>query len=152
MLLVDGHAKICDFGLTKTYKSTERESACVGKFGYMSPECYKRDYDPKKNDVYCAGIMLFMMLVGAPPYSKLGDRAFRHLMSGERHIKFLLRQYKRMFLVPDSVIDLFARMFIKEAKRISIDEVINHSFWKKEMLIKYINSLYSLGSTYQMED
>jgi len=145
VLVVQGNggfqAKICDFGLTKTYKEGERDTSCVGKFGYMSPECYKRDYDPKKNDVYCMGIMLFMMLVGAPPYAKLGDRAFRHLMNGKRHLMFLLRQYKRLFLVPESLMEMLSQIFVHEEDRISLSDIVDHDIWESENLTKYINAV-----------
>jgi serine/threonine protein kinase len=64
-----GHAKICDFGLSA--RASVLADNCVGKLQYMAPEVAGgvRKYDPIVADVWSLGIMLFIMLTGSPLYA-----------------------------------------------------------------------------------
>lgn len=75
ILLVDGVAKIIDFGLAKlanpsglsAMKLTETGLA-LGSVWYMSPEqCVGRNVD-ERSDIYGLGIVLYQMLTGNPPF------------------------------------------------------------------------------------
>merc|ERR1711997_1110836 len=110
-------ARICDFGLME--HSTKLFYDCVGKRGFMSPECDDFKYNGKANDVWCLGVMLFMMMIGGPPYGKLGDKAFQYLISGESNIKFLLQQYDRYHLVPVTAYEVLCGIFKAEKDRLT---------------------------------
>merc|ERR1711972_1243522 len=76
--------RICDFGLA--IENKPRHYDTVGKVSYMSPECNAGGYEGKANDIWCLGIMLFMMMIGAPPYGAIGDKAFGYLVDGPHSI------------------------------------------------------------------
>merc|ERR550534_37268 len=59
--------QICDLGLALFDKERKKFSSSVGKRNYWSPECEYGGYDGRKNDVWCLGVCLFLMLVGGPP-------------------------------------------------------------------------------------
>lgn len=74
-LLLDQHfgLKIADFGfssatpgLSTTFKGTDN---------YMAPEIFLgRPYLPQATDVFAAGIILYMMLTGLPPFQTADPR------------------------------------------------------------------------------
>lgn len=82
------HAKVLDFGISKlkpgAATSTEGEPAVgvtttgqlLGTPRYLSPEQARGSLDlDERSDVYAAGVMLFEMIAGAPPFD--GHNAFQ---------------------------------------------------------------------------
>jgi len=120
---------ICDFGLaTKDQKSGFRE--CVGKVGYMSPECANRRYSGKPNDIWCLGIIFVMMLMGAPPYSKIDDKAFQYLIGGARRMNYLFKQYKRDHLIPQNAYEILLGIFVRQRDRLTIEQILETNYCK----------------------
>jgi len=129
---------ICDFGLaTEDQPHGFRDS--VGKLGYMSPECMNGRYNGKKNDIWCLGIILVMMMIGAPPYGKLGDKAFRYLMSGRRAMKYLFHQYKRDHLIPELAYKVLFGIFIDQRRRMTIDQILETEYCRTARFPAYHN-------------
>ncbi|HST67519.1 MAG TPA: Stk1 family PASTA domain-containing Ser/Thr kinase [Mycobacteriales bacterium] len=84
LLSTDGTVKVVDFGLARAVAapSTSTQSGVVlGTVAYVSPEQVARGTSDARTDVYSAGILLFELLTGAPPYG--GDSAlavaYRHV-------------------------------------------------------------------------
>ncbi len=77
ILLSDaGIVKVADFGLaraTDANASSTRTGLMMGTVAYCSPEQISRGYADARSDVYAAGIVLFELLTGHPPYQ--GDSA-----------------------------------------------------------------------------
>ena len=67
LLASDGSPKITDFGIAR---ATDLSSvSAVGTPLYMSPEQCRGDESPDiRSDIYSAGVMLYEMLAGHPPY------------------------------------------------------------------------------------
>lgn len=65
ILLQNGSAKLCDFGLSCDATAVCNET--VGKLCYMAPEVAKgQDYDPRAADVWSLGVVLFVLVTGSP--------------------------------------------------------------------------------------
>jgi serine/threonine-protein kinase len=69
--------KVCDFGIAKVLES-EGQSITVDGFvcgtpQYMAPEQARGEDIDRRLDIYAAGVVLYQMLVGSPPFS--GDTA-----------------------------------------------------------------------------
>merc|ERR1719253_1559089 len=60
--------KLIDFDFTEEWEpGSPRSKAVVGTDGYIAPECYHGDVNPK-SDIYSAGVVLFLLVVGRFPY------------------------------------------------------------------------------------
>ena len=109
----------------------------VGKTNYMAPEVWaQKDYDCRKADVWTLGVMLFMLLIGCPPYSRpiikrhnkdsKGDAALTFLINGK--IDIILNHWNRSWMISDDAKDLLIHIFRLENQRITMDQVLSHPF------------------------
>ncbi len=82
---LDGTVKVADFGLARALTGTGQTShtggMLIGTVAYLSPEQLERGRADARSDVYAAGLVLFEMLTGHPPYG--GDTplavAYQHV-------------------------------------------------------------------------
>ena len=84
---IDGVVKVADFGLaravvgTGTAQASQTGGVLIGTVAYLSPEQLERGKADARSDIYAAGIVLYEMLTGHPPYG--GDTplavAYQHV-------------------------------------------------------------------------
>ena len=83
LLAADGRVKVADFGLTRAVGSATAatQGVLIGTVAYLAPEQVARGIADSRSDVYAAGVLLFEMLTGRPPYT--GDTplsvAYQHV-------------------------------------------------------------------------
>ncbi|KAJ7954714.1 phosphoenolpyruvate carboxylase kinase 1-like [Quillaja saponaria] len=117
--------KLGDFGSAEFSKEGELMSGIVGTPYYVAPEVIAgRDYD-EKVDVWSAGVVLYIMLSGIPPF--YGDSATEIF---EAVIRANLRFPTRVFhSVSPSAKDLLRRMLCKDvSRRFSAEQVLRHQW------------------------
>lgn len=81
--------KIADFGFAAPASGKDgsgKLNTYVGTLDYMAPEIHlSMPYDGKKNDIFAAGIILFMMLTARPPFrTAKKDDSYYKLIIGKR--------------------------------------------------------------------
>lgn len=123
--------KIIDFGVCKRYparlENFETEAGFVGKTGYCAPEVYSlQPYDGRAADIWSIGVILFMLLTGAPAYQVpcQADLGFRMIFEGQ--LREMLEAWGRP--IPDEALDLLSLIFTPEASRISSEELLTHPY------------------------
>jgi serine/threonine-protein kinase len=84
LITPDGRVKVADFGLARAAAGstiTANDSTLIGTAAYLAPEQVRDGSSDARSDVYAAGVLLFELLTGAPPFS--GDSAvavaYRHV-------------------------------------------------------------------------
>jgi len=129
---------ICDFGL-----ATEHQRGMfvetVGKVSYMSPECSYGRYHGKPNDIWCLGVILVMMMMGAPPYTKIGDRPFQYLVGGPEKMRRLFKLYKRSHLIPIDAYQVLLGIFVDQEHRMTIERVLETNYCRTAPFPAYHN-------------
>jgi len=98
-----------------------------GKWIYMSPEIYqnKEPFDGFAVDMWAAGVILFLMLTGFPPWERacLTDERFKYMTAG-----YLVQMLTEWGIgLSSDAMDLLQRMlFIDPKDRLSLDQVLAH--------------------------
>ncbi|KAF1778532.1 Calcium/calmodulin-dependent/calcium-dependent protein kinase [Phytophthora cactorum] len=137
ILLRHGHAVIADFGLCVQDTSVSSGSPTgsgfrceemVGKNYYMAPEIVMRErYDPRRADIWSAGIAFFILLTSSPPFERAdpSDPGFRYV--AKRGIKAVFTAWGLGQEVSEPMQDLLARMLcVDPEERITMEEIWQH--------------------------
>ncbi|WP_092804842.1 Stk1 family PASTA domain-containing Ser/Thr kinase [Klenkia marina] len=85
LISTSGAVKVADFGLARAVAGTGHTShtggVLIGTVAYLSPEQLERGRSDARSDVYAAGVVLYELLTGHPPYA--GDTplavAYQHV-------------------------------------------------------------------------
>ncbi|MCW2598205.1 MAG: hypothetical protein JWM02_34 [Frankiales bacterium] len=84
LLADDGRVKVADFGLARAVETsnlTQTTGLLIGTVAYLAPEQVESGTADARTDVYAAGVLLWELLTGTPPYS--GDSplsvAYKHV-------------------------------------------------------------------------
>lgn len=80
LLTPDGTARLADFGIAHLADgSTTRTAAILGSAHYLSPEQSAGEEATVRSDLYAAGIVLYEMLSGEPPFNGSNALAIAHM-------------------------------------------------------------------------
>ena len=85
LILTDDAVKIVDFGLAKFADSLHLTVAAapLGTYAYMSPEQVRAEEATAQSDVWSAGVVLYEMLTGGPPFHGVYFEAIAHAIRHE---------------------------------------------------------------------
>jgi serine/threonine protein kinase len=100
-----------------------------GKHNYMSPEVFANTdaFDGFAIDLWAAGVILYIMLTGFPPYDQASrtDQRFELIVTGR--LMEQLRNWRIM--LSDEAGDLMQRMLrLDPRKRLSLAQVMSHAW------------------------
>nr|QAA95896.1 phosphoenolpyruvate carboxylase kinase [Phalaenopsis aphrodite subsp. formosana] len=124
-VLFDGEGKVrlADFGSAECFGEGTLMSGLVGTPYYVAPEVVAgRDYG-EKVDVWSAGVVMYIMLGGIPPfYGETVEEIFESVMRG--NLRFPTRIFGG---ISSAAKDLMRRMICKDvSRRFSADQVLRH--------------------------
>lgn len=134
-LLMDGNykLKLTDFGLSFLAKEgvdAEKimmNTSYVGTRGYQAPELLKREPYQKACDIFSAGVVLFILLTGYPPFEQAikTDKWFNPL--AKMDVDKFWRQHKGCGVDDKDCQELLSKMMAYRAyNRPSISEILEH--------------------------
>ncbi|KXZ42321.1 hypothetical protein GPECTOR_162g136 [Gonium pectorale] len=157
--LLDNHdpawLKLCDFGFAKHWQANSNmDTMRIGTPEYMGPELIssRTGYDGKKVDVWAAGVLLYVMLVGMFPFETQDD----NFNNTAGLYDIWLQQIKTSWreapnnssaasrLTPE-LKDLLDRMFdVKQESRASIETIKAHPWFNRPLPPRYEEALEEL--------
>ena len=118
---IDPNSKLREQSVWSTDWSSNK---FCGKQSYKSPEiALKKVFNAQKNDIWCLGICLFMMIIGSAPWSIAmpSDPSFVHMMNG--NILWVLNGWKKLSYIDKDIIHLFQLFFKYENQRITMEQL-----------------------------
>ncbi|EEF28856.1 calcium-dependent protein kinase 24 [Ricinus communis] len=114
--------KAIDFGLSIFFQPGQRFSEIVGSPYYMAPEVLRRNYGPEV-DVWSAGVILYILLCGVPPFWAETEEGIAHAIVGGK-IDFTRDPWPR---VSEEAKDLVQNMLDQNPySRLTVQEVLEH--------------------------
>lgn len=123
----DSPLKAIDFGLSVFIEQGKRYKDIVGSAYYVAPEVLRRSYG-KEIDVWSAGVILYILLSGFPPFCAETDNGiFEAVLDG--YVDFQSSPWPS---ISKGAKDLIRKMLTMEPrKRITAAEALEHP-WLKE--------------------
>ncbi|CAL9121201.1 calcium-dependent protein kinase 24-like [Musa acuminata AAA Group] len=118
----DAALRATDFGLSVFYKPGDTFSDVVGSPYYVAPEVLRKYYGPEA-DVWSAGVILYILLSGVPPFwAETEAGIFREILQG--HLDFESEPWP---CISDSAKDLIRNMLNRNPKkRFTAHQVLCH--------------------------
>ncbi|KAF1323239.1 Camk protein kinase, partial [Globisporangium splendens] len=121
--------RLADFGL-----ASDSGSACVGRVGkafYMAPEVHAWQqhefYDGLKADIWSLGVLLFIVVIGVPPFETASESDARFRVVKSQGIGQLLCIWQMESRVTDELRSLLNGMLqVDVRERLPIDKVCSH--------------------------
>ena len=121
----DNPLKVIDFGLSQTIDVKKILSSKVGTAYYVSPEILQGKYN-EKCDVWSAGVILYVLLSGEPPFNGPSDSV---IYSKIKKMKFSFPP-SRWNSISKEAKDLLSHMLVPESERYSASQVLAHPWFK----------------------
>lgn len=133
----DFQLKITDFGLSKLTKdpSDKKElmkTTYVGTRGFQAPELLLKQQYTRACDVFSAGVVLFILLTGYPPFNhaKKEDQWYAPLCEkGKANTKKFWRQHKGCGVPKDCQSLLESMLAFNPSKRCTLEEIKEHPWF-----------------------
>ncbi|KAJ3436029.1 kp78a-related [Anaeramoeba flamelloides] len=119
--------KIIDFGLSNFQQKDQLLKSFCGSPTYSAPEILKQEqYSGFKIDVWSMGVILYILVVGKPPFVSMNAKGlFDKIITGS----YIIPSY-----LSEGLINLLPRMLcVDPNKRISVQEILDHKWVVAEM-------------------
>ncbi|GLT95127.1 hypothetical protein SLE2022_128280 [Rubroshorea leprosula] len=118
-----GKVKLADFGSATWVGEVGSVSGLVGTPYYVAPEVVRGGEYNEKVDVWSAGVVLYVMLAGVPPfYGETAAEIFEAILRG--NLRFPPRIFRS---VSTEAKDLLRKMICRDvSKRLSAEQVLKH--------------------------
>lgn len=126
------HVKLTDFGLARRLPCDSEVIKCdlEGAPLYLAPETILADPIGTAVDIWACGVVLFLLLVGHPPFWQNDDKKLMSMIVGGSY-HMVARYWDQ---VSDDAIDLVKRMLVVHPhKRVTAFKALNHP-WITDVL------------------
>ena len=119
--------KRIDFGLRQFYDNNinRKMNTKVGTSYYVAPEVLNGNYN-EKCDIWSAGVILYILLSGDPPFNGSNDSAiYKKIKKMEFNFP-----YEKWNNISSDAIDLINKCICPEENRLSAKEILKHPWFK----------------------
>lgn len=152
----DWSVKIADFGSSAFIDPYGKLTGCFGSAYYVAPEVVDGESYNEKCDCWSAGIILFIMLTGKPPYSGSNER---QILENVRRKPFDPSDYQFQGISQEAI-DLIIRLLdVNMRTRISAKDAVNHPWIEHYRsnassieLVYTMQNLKGFNATYKLKD
>ncbi|GAY68612.1 hypothetical protein CUMW_265480 [Citrus unshiu] len=122
--------KVTDFGLSVFIEEGKEFRDLCGSSYYVAPEVLQRKYG-KEADIWSAGVIMYILLCGEPPYwAETDEGILEKISKGEGEIDFQTDPWP---IISSSAKELVRNMLTRDPKkRITAAQVLEHP-WLKEI-------------------
>ena len=122
------NVKLIDFGTAKIFNEFSKNKALVGSSYYIAPEVIRGKYD-EACDLWSIGVIMYIMLVGTPPFNgDEDDDILRAVSIGKYETSY--PQYQS--LSPEAK-DLITKLLkFNPTERITAEEALKHPWFNTE--------------------
>ncbi len=119
--------KLIDFGTSQLYEDGQKLTERYGTPYYIAPEVLKKNYN-EKCDVWSLGVILYILLVGYPPFNGSEDS---QIIAAVKKGKYTVDE-PEWDDVSEEAQDLVRKCLTYDpAKRISAEDALRHPWYKK---------------------
>ena len=125
--------KVIDFGLSQVISPDKKLKTKVGTAYYVSPEILKGEYS-EKCDIWSAGVILYILLSGDPPFNGPNDVSIYQKIS-EMKLYFPDNKWAN---ISEDAKDLIKNMIAPENDRYNAKQVMEHP-WMESSVEKLTN-------------
>ncbi|CAG9321435.1 unnamed protein product [Blepharisma stoltei] len=123
----DANLKVIDFGISQRLNPGAKLTSANGTLYYMAPEVFDRPHD-EKCDIWSAGIILYVMICGKPPFYADNDKDYIKLIK-KGQFSLTKGAWEN---ASDDLKDLVRKMLtVDPKKRLSAQDVLNHPWVEK---------------------
>jgi calcium-dependent protein kinase len=121
----DSPLKVIDFGFAKVWDPSKPMRATCGSIAYVSPDVLSGKGYTSKCDLWSLGVIVFMLLVGYPPFHGDNDRMRADILAGNVD----WRHTRRWAAVSESAMS-FVRLLLQpdSTKRLDAARALNHEW------------------------
>ena len=117
--------KIIDFGTARIFDKNKTGKAIVGSCYYIAPEVLKKKYNTEC-DLWSAGVILYMLLVGIPPFD--GETNSEIISKVKKGI--FNNKAKRYINASNEVKDLISKLLVYDpSKRLTAIQALRHPWF-----------------------
>jgi serine/threonine protein kinase len=150
-LLLDSlyNLKVVDFGFATIMQPNKLNKTRLGTEKYMAPELlYHKAYEGRKVDVFAAGVILFVLYSGHPPFNQATeqDPYYRTFVkANEKFWEFHAKQNQKRHYSPEFKELINTMLSFNPMNRVTFEDIAEKSAWFKQP----VNDQVALGKVAQ---
>mmetsp|Transcript_13779 Transcript_13779/g.30706 ORF Transcript_13779/g.30706 Transcript_13779/m.30706 type:complete len:447 (+) Transcript_13779:1-1341(+) len=118
------HLKLIDFGFAKFWDRSATMSQACGSVHYVAPEVLAHSYT-EKADMWSIGVIVYMLLVGSPPFHGTDSEVLKKIRAGKPHFS------SRFLKLSEQAKNCVESLLVKDpGNRLSADAALEHPWVK----------------------
>ena len=139
---------LCDFGLARRVHTPQSLMTRCGTPTYVSPEILKNHPHDESTDMWSIGVLLYVLLVGYPPFQAVNHRdLFKLIRFGE--FKFYKKDWNK---ISEDVKDLIKKLLVVDPSNCLTATDAANAEWIREACEKDLSERLLRGSLNEMRN